>query len=347
MTKGFTVRDSKTPKKTRVSEKTCSDPIACHKQGCRERLEEHVKLMTEIIKGPLATLVLYAEREYARATQKMLENDKELQDNLRSVFEKLLEDLEEKGILKMLVAFHDLGKCTRNFQDSLEKNCSAPYHEALSAYLLYHYFECLASVTTGFNNEDLSKHRVSLLKLVYPLILAVILHHHAMRDPNEVFDESPRELSKYVTENDTSCLQICSEKIFKAVDLSLPPNCIEGVKLDEQHLKEFFRSLKTLTGTLRILPSLYRAALLLVLPLSIADNLAAYVNRSLCVQEKTDPWSLVKKVMKDSRFSGFVRDFISSEELRRQLRGILRESIEKAMSSGGQSGRFSGNDRIR
>jgi CRISPR-associated endonuclease Cas3-HD len=285
----------------------CEEYIAgCDKTvGCVETLTDHVRSMVDILRGPLKRLASYAEREYLYLTIKALKlggsttSDAELAEVFRST-----------SLVEVLAVFHDLGKCTLSSQRSLRESCTAPYHEVTSAALLLAYLTSIGG---------------SKPAIVIPPVLSVLLHHHAMRGLSHLYEHVRRiNLGSADLESVLKGLH-CACEVLRVPRVEEFSTWIQGMGLGRftealKRLLELIESSKgnSDTGSTSgvTLAEVYRVSILLTATLSVADNVAASLNRRYCGRFG------VQEALRAGTLHGFVRSLLARE--------ILRDDIAKA-----------------
>ena len=286
---------------------SCEEYIAgCDKNvGCVETLVDHARSMAEVLRGPFRSLAYYVEREYLHLAKTL-----ELEGYSTGIT-KLVEDPRGASLMEILVVFHDLGKCTPSSQRSLREKCTAPYHEATSAALLLAYLSFLGART--------------LLEAL-PLVLAVLLHHHAMRGLGHVREQvhqirlGPEDLESALRGLRCVCEIL---RVPRVEEFSLWVRA-EGLGKFIRALGNLLEAVEssagrvgTLGGDLEAsLARVYRSSILLTAALSAADNVAATLNRRLCGE--VGVW----EALKTGALYGFVRYLLARE--------IVREGAVKA-----------------
>lgn len=286
---------------------SCEEYIAgCDKDvGCVETLVDHVRSMAEVLRRPFRSLAHYVEREYLHLARTL-----EL-GGYSTGTTKLMEDLQGDSLMEILVAFHDLGKCTLSSQRSLRKRCTAPYHEVTSAALLLAYLNFLGART---------------LLEVLPLVLAVLLHHHAMRGLGHV-REQIRQIRLDPEDLESALRGLCCVceilRVPRIEEFSLWVRA-EGLGKFIRALGNLLEAVESPVGGVGILGSdlgaslarVYRSSILLTATLSVADNVAATLNRKLCGEVR------VWEALRVGTLYGFVRYLLARE--------IVREEATKA-----------------
>lgn len=285
----------------------CEEYIAgCDKTvGCVETLTDHVRSMVDILRGPLKRLASYAEREYLYLTTKALKlggsttGDTELAEVFRST-----------SLVEVLAVFHDLGKCTLSSQRSLRESCTAPYHEVTSAALLLAYLTSIGG---------------SKPAIVIPPVLSVLLHHHAMRGLSHLYEHVRRiSLGSADLESVLKGLR-CACEVLSVPRVEEFSTWIQGMGLGRftEALKRLLESIESSKGISDAgstsgvtLAEVYRISILLTATLSVADNVAASLNRRYCGRFD------VQEALRAGTLHGFVRSLLARE--------ILRDDIAKA-----------------
>jgi len=288
--------------------RSCEEYVAgCDKRiGCVETLVEHVRSMVEVLRGPLRSLAHYAEREYLH-----LARTPEL-GGCSTGIAKLVEDPRDVSLMEILVVFHDLGKCTPSSQRSLRERCTAPYHEVASAALLLAYLSFLGASTQ--------------LEVLLPPVLAVLLHHHAMRGLDHIREQVLRiRLGPEDFEGALRGLRCVYETLGvpRVEEFSLWIQA-EGLGKFIEALDRLLKGVENPAGGVGTpggdseasLAKVYRSSILLTAALSVADNVAATLNRKLC--GKVGVWGALKA----GALHRFVRYLLARE--------ILREEVAKA-----------------
>jgi len=249
----------------------CRDPIAgCnieYKNLCYETIADHVGRMLEKyreLRGSLRAAISDAYRGY-------IEELEELGDEFRQVKDSpMTRILLGCDLVELAIAFHDVGKCTLENQKSLRDRCTAPLHEVVSAAYLY-------SVAISLDR------RYGIL-ISTPLILGILLHHHALRSLQDVV----REIGKVkIANEDCTCVPVCA-----SIGLSMA--CPELDKADKsirvrcfnEYLQEVGQAITIILDprmrrVLKRVPEMaYGVAVTLSGILSLLDRYSAGVNRS-------------------------------------------------------------------
>jgi CRISPR/Cas system-associated endonuclease Cas3-HD len=290
----------------------CEEYIAgCDKTvGCVETLTDHVRSMVDTLRGPLKRLASYAEREYLYLTTKALKLSGSTTGNAE-----LAETFRSTSLVEVLAVFHDLGKCTLSSQRSLRESCTAPYHEVTSAALLLAYLTFLTSI--GGSKPAIAG--------VIPPVLSVLLHHHAMRGLNHLYEHVRRiSLGSADLESVLKGLR-CACEVLRVPRVEEFSTWIRGMGLGRftEALKRLLESIESSKGISDAgstsgvtLAEVYRISILLTATLSVADNVAASLNRRYCGRFG------VQEALRAGTLHGFVRSLLARE--------ILRDDIAKA-----------------
>ncbi len=172
--------------------------------------------------------------------------------------------------VEIVIAFHDLGKCTKKNQESLRERCTAPYHEIISAASLYAFS---VSIDRKFG-----------LISALPHIIAILLHHHSMRSIKDIINKASRD--KLYWDND-------SENMVECAKISLGVNCpdltpyianptwISNIPKYISELPKIIGVMEKPRGTNRnnLYYLVYRGAVMITGIISILDRYAASINR--------------------------------------------------------------------
>jgi len=182
-------------------------------------------------------------------------------------------------LVYIAAALHDLGKSLPSYQVRLWSTCSAPYHELVSASLILNHVDLGEAVISG----DVAKVRALVA-------MAVLLHHHAMRPPSTYVTKDfatyalgdPRSSDK-IYESISRYLRIVS-KIYPnlrvAVNTELSYNSLlAGTRKLVSSLKIFDYALDRGRAAQAIARD-YKVVVIMLYPLTIADSLAAAIQRS-------------------------------------------------------------------
>jgi CRISPR/Cas system-associated endonuclease Cas3-HD len=228
-------------------------------------MEDHIETMLKkyrSLDGGIKTSIRKAYEIYVKAASsingRILENSK---------------PFIECDPVELVIAFHDLGKCTGKNQESLRKNCTAPYHEVVSAASLY-----ALSISIDKDFGFIS---------VLPHIMAILLHHHSMRSIEDILDTACK--SKLYWDND-------SQNIAECVKISLKVDCpdLRQYIASSTWISHISRSISEISKVIRLIRSLrgvrgqgaiipyfvYRSAVMIAGVISILDRYAASINRS-------------------------------------------------------------------
>ncbi len=152
--------------------------------------------------------------------------------------------------LKYTIAFHDLGKLF--FQEELRKRGVAPFHEIYS----------VASL-------DFSKMNINY-KLRRSILTAILLHHHAMRSLLKIL-KTNYACRSTLKEHVEEFMGLVREVLGISVPLKNGVVYGETVCVDVSEIKSLIVGENYLRN--------YVDSLLLLYPLVVVDNVAAYVNR--------------------------------------------------------------------
>jgi CRISPR/Cas system-associated endonuclease Cas3-HD len=260
--------------------------------------------MIRVLRGSLQTLTAYAERDYLSLLKFLASRkcDPSITDFIKK--------FQSSSISEILVVFHDLGKCTLPSQESLRKNCTAPYHEILSATLLLAYLTFLGSCCPA---------------VAGPPVLAVLLHHHAMRGLDDVRHQIQNTQINTRSE-DLKCVLKCLNSLLKVVDL---PQINEFSSwISSQDLGKYIRGLAMFIDSLKVggkeehlLTRIYKSSILLTAVLSIADNVAASENRKYCGKVQ------VREVQQIEILHGFIRYLLDRELNREKITKTFRKAL--------------------
>ncbi len=163
--------------------------------------------------------------------------------------------------LKYAIALHDLGKLF--FQEELRSKGIAPFHEVYS----------FASISLKSMNIDEA--------LGKSVLTAILLHHHAMRSILEIIDrkyDCKMALKEYIEEfKDIVENMFNIEVPFREEIVSEGKVCIRNDEIRQLVHQNYLRN--------------YVSSLLILYPLAVTDNIAAYTNRAceeaeeICVQK--------------------------------------------------------------
>jgi len=177
--------------------------------------------------------------------------------------------------VELVIAFHDLGKCTEKNQESLREKCTAPYHEIISAASLYA-FSIFIDKNFGL---------ISAL----PHIMAILLHHHSMRSIKDILDTASK--SKLYWDKDSENMAECAKISFK-IDCPDLAQYIDN-PMWISNISGYIRALPNVISKMELLRGgdrskvrnelyylVYRVAVMITGVISILDRYAASVNRS-------------------------------------------------------------------
>ncbi len=296
----------------RVSETSklelCTEPIAgCDRENnCLESLTNHVESMIRILRGPTRRLTLYAERDYLSLLEFLASGRYSLGNT------SFIKELQNTSVLEILAVFHDLGKCTLFSQESLRENCTAPYHEILSATLLLAYLSFLGADPP--------------IAAVGPPVLAVLLHHHAMRSLDDVRHRIQNTQINTKSE-DLECVLECLNSLLKVVDMPQANEFSSHIR--SQGLEKYIKGLTKLINSLKaddkkenhVLIRIYKSSILLTEVLSIADNFAATKNRKYCKEAQVDGAQQI------GILHGFIRPLLNRELDREEISMALKRAL--------------------
>ena len=249
----------------------CRDPIAgCndkYKNLCYETIADHVGRMLEKYRelgGSLRAATSDAYRGYIEELEGLGDEFRQVKD---SPVTRILLGCD---LVELAIALHDVGKCTLENQKSLRDRCTAPLHEVVSAAYLY-------SVAVSLDR------RYGVL-VSTPLILGILLHHHALRSLEDVV----REIGKVkIASEDCTCVPVCA-----SIGLSMAcpelDNVVKngGVRCFNEYLQEVGQAITRILDprmrrVLKRVPErAYGVAVTLSGILSLLDRYSAGVNRS-------------------------------------------------------------------
>jgi len=249
----------------------CRDPIAgCnieYKNLCYETIADHVGRMLEKyrkLRGSIRAAISDAYRGY-------IEELEELGDEFRQVKNSpMTRILLGCDLVELAIALHDVGKCTLENQKSLRDRCTAPLHEVVSAAYLY--------------SVAISLDRLYGILISTPLILGILLHHHALRSLKDIV----REIGKVkIVNEDCTCVSVCASIGLSAACPELENAVKNGrVRCFNEYLQEVGQAITIILDprmrrVLKRVPErAYGVAVTLSGILSLLDRYSAGVNRS-------------------------------------------------------------------
>ncbi len=241
-----------------------------YRDECCESMEDHIESMLKRYRS----LDMGVKTSIRKAYEMYIEHVKAA----LSINERIVENLKPLigcDPVELVIAFHDLGKCTKENQESLRERCTAPYHEIISAASLYAF-----SISIDKDFGPIS---------VLPHIMAILLHHHSMRSIRDILDKSSWGRQYW----DVDSLDIIAEcaKISLRIDcLDLRPYLANSMWISYisryiSEISEVISFVERLRGMsnrkVYDIPYLiYRNAVMITGIISILDRYAASVNRS-------------------------------------------------------------------
>lgn len=230
----------------------CNINRETNKPECYESMEQHMKSMKIVLDTLFSSYMEFVDEEAKRLCIK-----------------------PKCHVVYAVAALHDLGKILPMYQKQLREKCTAPYHEVFSAILLF-------SVKGVWLRESEI--------IVY--MLPVIMHHHAMRSLKDLIGEyyvkivNPiKKISKVPAEYISEFSSIVEKVFGLKIEVSelnrriIEENCEKLLKILENAKKlqegQYFKH-KLYLSMLKV----YRLTSLILYPLTIADYVAAAVNRA-------------------------------------------------------------------
>ncbi|MEM4971937.1 MAG: CRISPR-associated endonuclease Cas3'' [Sulfolobales archaeon] len=242
-----------------------------YKDLCCETMEDHVGSMLEAYRS-LDDVVKSSIRgiygEYIDLV-KALANTSNANIDLEGVA-----DLQSCDPVELVIAFHDLGKCTRRSQESLRNRCTAPNHEIVSAASLYAF-----SISI---NKDFG------FIVVLPHIMAILLHHHPIRSIKDILS-SVSKIKLFENSDSPSvieCAKISLDKacpvLAKYVSDAKWTSNISKLINELSKIINFVENLRKGNNPIaKEIPLLvYRIAVMITGIISVLDRYAASINRS-------------------------------------------------------------------
>ena len=230
----------------------CNINRETNKPECYESMEQHMKSMKIVLDTLFSNYMEFVDEEAKKLCIK-----------------------PKCHVVYAVAALHDLGKILPMYQKQLREKCTAPYHEVFSAILMF-------SVKGVWLRESEI--------IVY--MLPVIMHHHAMRSLKDLIGEyytkvvNPiKKINKVPTEYISEFSDIV-EKVF-GLKIEIPElngriieeNCEKLLKILKNAMKlqegQYFKHELYL-----FMLKVYRLTGLILYPLTIADYVAAAVNRA-------------------------------------------------------------------
>lgn len=276
----------------------CSNPIA-GRGKCYESFEKHVRTVVNLEVEVLKVASTYARSEYGRYVKSVLGSEQARQlDEIIS------------GVNTVLATYHDIGKCTMANQKSLRRQGTAPKHEYVSVGV----FGAIAELSLA----KLGLRGMDIVKAMAPICTAIILHHHAIRGGN--IESQPN-----LKDDDFKCSWRCLETVEDLagsllVDEATYMNNVPKLYSEFYKYKYLFTSFR---ATLPYQPHCYRVASLLNIPLAVADNLSAMINREECLSDSDLP-NLLRFLLSTRIPNGFARDLLNRELLFGRLYSKLK-----------------------
>lgn len=192
-------------------------------------------------------------------------------------------EIPPKDAAKIIIttyALHDVGKAYNPYQSLIKGGRGAPGHEVLSA---YHAKKIL----------DLD------LEIIKAVALAIIMHHHAMREISDAFATFLKYGNKYHIEDEEAKNL---ESLLKGINIELSLDR----KLESKNLvTDLFNLLKNILRVPENASKQYALAYYLLHPLITCDILAASTSNV-----NLSDLSLLKRIL--IRLPPWVKDFIES-----------------------------------
>lgn len=235
-----------------------------YKDQCYETLEDHVTKMLEIyreVKSLIEVPIIEAYNMYLKDIEKTM--------NIKLKNSQRVGALINCDPIELAVALHDIGKCTTENQRRLKERCTAPLHEIISATYLY---------TIAISLDSRHGFIVSI-----PLILGILLHHHASRSLNNVLGESLQIKSRLRYE-DCELVSKCTHQVLV--------NACSNLRdvIDKANIDCFINYIDKLTKAMNLIlinkkfsslrVKAYSVAVMISGILSILDRYSAVINRS-------------------------------------------------------------------
>jgi CRISPR/Cas system-associated endonuclease Cas3-HD len=302
---------------------------------CIERYKDHVGIMFKTLDLLFNTYTVYVNKEYIRYIKDLY---------YLSGRENLIREYETTvDCVKLAIFFHDIGKCLGKNQRSLRNSCAAPYHEISSAIFLSIYLEYV------FNNLFMSKNLLienkDLLKISIPLILAILLHHHAMRnikDLGKALDDEIKNL-RISFETDINNITKCLEetlRFYTSVYMSefiifLKNLDVKDIDRSSAVLKLLIKMYDKIFDNERLWSNAYKVSILINSIISVVDNISAHLNREICIDpEKIYSMSneefigyIINIIERRKGLQEFVRIFTLREINRKYIKNILNKDL--------------------
>jgi len=239
-----------------------------YKDICYESMEEHVGRMLEEYRRSMGSVGIAVKRAYASYVKELMRLIGEGGGHGVSGLYKIV----ECDPVELVIALHDVGKCTQRYQKSLRENCTAPNHEIISAAYLY-------SLSLSIDKQGPSA--------TIPHMLAILLHHHSRRTLKDVLG---RISSIEVSGDDDACVSECALIALEALrgtctslvnstsKYSLPRPLQYGVNGLKYMIGLIDRVVEYAEGNIAVLA--YGVAVRITGVLSILDRYSASINRS-------------------------------------------------------------------
>lgn len=247
----------------------------CNKEymdKCCESMEDHIGSMLKRYRSLDSSVKNSIRKAYEIYIETAIETIKAKAANSVNLSTSNISQLIRCDPVELVIALHDLGKCTKKNQERLRERCTAPCHEIISAASLYAF--------------SLSIDRSFGLIMALPHIMAILLHHHSIRSVRDLFSKDKPGAtceSNLYLDNDLQNIVECAKISLKVSCPDLVPYIDNPMQLSK--LPKYISDLPNiLTSISNMLPivfhSAYRVAVMITGIISILDRYAASVNRS-------------------------------------------------------------------
>jgi CRISPR-associated endonuclease Cas3-HD len=227
-------------------------------------MEDHVGRMLKEYRSEMSPVGVAVKRAYASYVEELMRLSGKGEGYGVSGLDKIV----KCDPVELVIALHDVGKCTQRYQESLREKCTAPNHEVVSAAYLY-----TLSLSIDKQWGPLT---------TIPHMLSILLHHHSMRSLKEVLG---RITFIEISEDDEKHVNECALIALEALRGTCPGlvNSVPKSRLPRS-LQYGVNMLKHVVGLVdrveEIAVPAYGVAVRITGVLSILDRYSASINRS-------------------------------------------------------------------